>query len=72
MLHCLYNIYRYAHPDFFGEDPNGPEWIATHTDHCIDNLRQVGHYPSKLLLSFGAYADIFINTVCAMPWWERL
>ncbi|KFY48276.1 hypothetical protein V495_01465 [Pseudogymnoascus sp. VKM F-4514 (FW-929)] len=40
MLHCLYNIYRYAHPDFFGEDPNGPEWIVTHTDHCIDNLRQ--------------------------------
>ena len=41
MLHCLYTIYKYAHPDFYGEDPDGPEWVVTHTDHCVDNLRQV-------------------------------
>ncbi|OKL55685.1 hypothetical protein UA08_09002 [Talaromyces atroroseus] len=40
MLHCLYNIYRYAHPEFYGEDEGGPAWIMKHTDHCVDNLRQ--------------------------------
>ncbi|KAH8690654.1 hypothetical protein BGW36DRAFT_389120 [Talaromyces proteolyticus] len=39
MLHCLYNIYRYNHPEFYGEDKGGPDWIVKHTDHCIDNLR---------------------------------
>lgn len=41
MLHCLYNLYKYVHPDFYGDDPSGPDWIVTHTDHCVDNLRQV-------------------------------
>lgn len=49
MLHCLYNIYRYAHPDFYGEDPSGPEWIKNHTDHCVDNLRQVCYAPTYLI-----------------------
>lgn len=40
MLHCLYNIYKYNHLDFYGPEPAGPEWIVTHTDHCVDNLRQ--------------------------------
>jgi hypothetical protein len=40
MLHCLYTIYKYAHPDFYGPDPFGPEWVKNHTDHCVDNLRQ--------------------------------
>lgn len=41
MLHCLYSIYKHAHPDFYGDDPSGPAWIVKHTDHCVDNLRQV-------------------------------
>ena len=40
MLHCLYNIYKYAHLDYYGEDPSGPAWRQHHTDHCVDNLRQ--------------------------------
>lgn len=40
MLHCLYTLYRYAHPEFYGEDPAGPAWVVEHTEHCIENLRQ--------------------------------
>lgn len=41
MLHCLYTIYKYAHPEFYGPDLESPETIMIHTDHCIDNLRKV-------------------------------
>lgn len=40
MLHCLYNIYKYAHLDYYGEDPSGPAWRQHHTENCVDNLRQ--------------------------------
>ena len=40
MLHCLYNLHRYAHIDFYGPDPDGAAWMMKHSDHCIDNLRQ--------------------------------
>lgn len=69
MLHCLYNIYRYAHPDFYGEDPSGPEWIKNHTDHCVDNLRQVCSIPTHItpleascLIRTGQFVQCHVGT----------
>lgn len=40
MLHCLYSLYKYVHPEFYGEDPSGAVWVVEHTEHCVENLRQ--------------------------------
>ena len=44
MLHCLYTLHKYAHPEFYGVDPFGPEWVTNNTDNCVDNLRQYVMY----------------------------
>ena len=40
-LHCLWYIFKYAHPEAYAVEPHHGVSVSAHVDHCIDSLRNV-------------------------------